>query len=177
MKGLRDGIIVLLCGLFLYNSMGYIVVHSVMRSNLKKQFFAEITQLPEESLVRLTFLTSDKSKLFVDKRQRLEIKLRDQMYDVVKSKVNSDSTTYYCVRDTQEEQIIRKMSILNQRNNESPLRKSSVQIIDHLIKIALIQKKTQQTDYSKIIKFYDSIVYDYTAPLLNILVPPPQFLS
>jgi hypothetical protein len=157
--------------------MGYIVVHSIMRSNLKKQFFAEITRLPEESLVKLTFLTKDKSKLFIDKRQRLEIKLKDQMYDVVKSKVNSDSTTYYCVRDIQEEQIIRKMSILNQHNSDTPLRKSSVQIIDHLIKIALIHKKIQQTDFSKIIKYYDSIVYEYSAPILNILVPPPQILS
>jgi hypothetical protein len=148
-----------------------------MRSNLKKQFFAEITRLPEESLVKLTFLTKDKSKLFIDKRQRLEIKLKDQMYDVVKSKVNSDSTTYYCVRDIQEEQIIRKMSILNQHNSDTPLRKSSVQIIDHLIKIAVIHKKTQQTDFSKIIKYYDSIVYEYSAPILNILVPPPQILS
>jgi hypothetical protein len=148
-----------------------------MRSNLKKQFFAEITRLPEESLVKLTFLTKDKSKLFIDKRQRLEIKLKDQMYDVVKSKVNSDSTTYYCVRDIQEEQIIRKMSILNQHNSDTPLRKSSVQIIDHLIKIALIHKKIQQTDFSKIIKYYDSIVYEYSAPILNILVPPPQILS
>jgi hypothetical protein len=177
MKGFRNGIILLLCGLFVYNSMGYIVVNSIMRSNLKNQFFAEITQLPEKSLERLTFLTSDKSKLFVDKRQRLEIKLNEHMYDVVKSKVFSDSTTYYCVRDIQEEQIIRKMSILNQHNNETPLRKSSVQIIDHLIKIALVYRKTQETDFSKIIKFYDSIVYEYSAPLLNILVPPPQFLS
>lgn len=157
--------------------MGYIVVHSIMKTNLKRQVFAEIRRLPEESLERLTFLTKDKSKLFIDKYQRLEIKLDGKMYDVVKSKVHADSTTYYCVRDTKEEQMMRKLSMYNQQNSEQPVRKSSVQIIDHLIKIALIHTKQPLFGQIITIKRYDSVMYRYSAPSLNIYLPPPQFLS
>ena len=79
MKGLGNSIAILLCGLFLYNSMGYIFVNSAIRSNLKKQVFAEICKLPDEFLVPITLHNTDKGKLIIEKN-RIEIKLNGLLY-------------------------------------------------------------------------------------------------
>ena len=157
--------------------MGYIFVYKAMRSNLKNQAFAEIAKLPDEILVAITFPTSDKSKLIIEKN-RIEIKLNDGLYDVVKTKIIGDNTTYFCVRDIKEEQMIRSLSLLNQQNeSERPAKKAGGQLIDHLIKIALLQHKMHLFDESVTIKYCLIKTDNYKAPFLNISVPPPLFRS
>jgi hypothetical protein len=93
-------------------------------------------------------------------------------------KASADSITYYCVRDIKEEQLIRKMSLLNQRHETNrPVRKSTGQLIDHLIKIALVQQQNQLTGYALTITHHIMEIPDYLSPTIHITVPPPQFLS
>lgn len=175
MKALKVSIAVLLCGLILYNSLGYWMVFSFVQSKIKDHAFATIAHLPEKSLIPITLPINNTSRL-IQKKNRLEIKLDGQMYDVVKSRINGNNITYYCIRDIKEERMIQKIGLLNRTGkNELPLRKTALLIIDHVIKTALINGNLTFSNFSVKFKNVAQTIVKYSAPLILIPAPPPQF--
>lgn len=174
MKALKVSIALILCGLFLYNSLGYWMVYSFVKSRIKDHAFAAIAHLPERSLIPITLPINNTNKL-IQKKNRLEIKLDGQMYDVVKTRINGNSITYYCIRDIKEEQMLQKFGMLNRSGkNEFPLSKTAMLIIDHVIKTAIISGNLTFNNYPVLIENFTSIFIKYTAPLIIIPAPPPQ---
>lgn len=175
MKALKVSIAILLCGLFLYNSLGYWMVFSFVQSKIKDHAFAAIAHLPEKSLIPITLPINNTSRL-IQKKNRLEIKLDGQMFDVVKSRIDGNSITYYCIRDIKEERMLQKIGLLSRTGkNELPLRKTAMLIIDHVIKTALISGNLTFNNYPVLIKNVTSTFIKYSAPLILIPAPPPQF--
>ena len=176
MKAIRSGIALLLCGLFIYNSMGYLLVYSAMLSVRKQQAFAEIRQLQKQPVIAITLARTDKSKL-ENKKNRLEIKLNGCMYDVVRTETSGDNIIYYCVRDIREEHLIHQMNLLSKNNSGSnPLQKSASLIIDQVIKTALISTALHFGRFSTIIRYHTRLIPTYFSPVMAIPAPPPQCL-
>lgn len=154
--------------------MGYMLVYTSMRVNLKKQVFAEISKHPPHALITIVLPHSDKSRLMKGKKYP-EIKFNGQMYDVVKKTDNGDFTTYLCIRDIREEQFIRNTNLfIRQCQHGNPLQKTTSLILDNIIKTALIYSNYKLTGFHKLIKRYIPESLIYSPPLLNIFVPPPQ---
>lgn len=176
MKAIRSGIALMLCGLFIYNSMGYMLVYSAMLSMRKQQAFAEIARLKKQPLIAFTFAKTDKSKL-ESKKNRLEIKHNGCMYDVVRTQVSGDNITYYCIRDTKEEHLLDQLNLLSKSNGDNnPLQKSASLIIDQVIKTALMNTPFQFSHYSTIFRYHSKIIPTYYSPDMAIPAPPPQSL-
>ncbi len=157
--------------------MGYILVYTVVRANLKKQVFAEISKLPDQNYISVVLPRSDKSRLMKG-RKFPEIKLNGQMFDVVKTINHGNFTTYLCIRDFKEEQFVRQANqFIMHGQRENPLQKTTSLIIDNIIKTALLYSTSKIKEVSESIKHYISESHIYNAPLLNISVPPPQFFT
>lgn len=154
--------------------MGYMLMYSAMRTIYRKQVFAEISERPQRSQIAIKLPNSERSKLIKGKRC-LEIKLNGQMFDVVKSKTEGNYTTYFCIRDIREELFTQKLNgIHNHSESSIPVKKTTRLILDNIIKTALISDKLETTGITGSIEYYSTETIDYSAPLLNIPVPPPQ---
>lgn len=157
--------------------MGYMLVYMAVRANMKKQVFAKISKQPDRKLISIVLPRSDKSRLLKG-RKYPEIKLNGQMFDVVKTIDNGKYTTYLCIRDIREEQLVRNANLFNgQCPNKYPLQKTTSLILDNIIKTALIYSHYKLTGFPKVIKRYIPESLRYSAPLLNILLPPPQLFT
>jgi hypothetical protein len=164
----------ILCGLFLYNSMGYMVVSSVNRMILRKQVSINLWSIPDYKLTTITVPKNNQSDFF-NKSIQPEIKVDGQMYDVVRYKDNGKSITYICVRDQKEERMIKKSILLtDQSKNSNPGSKASMLILDQIIKSALLSEKLDLKILSTTILFSDNSGFLYSNPILPVAAPPPQ---
>jgi len=170
-------LVILLCGLFLYNSMGYMLVFSAMKANLKKQVFAGISRLPERTLVTVRLPLSEQSRLIKGKKYP-ELRIDGKMYDVVKTVISGNETICYCARDIKEELLSGRINLLSTRNsNENPSRKTTSLILDNVIKIALIFNIDRVYQPSSMTRYFATDLPDYTSPYLKNPAPPPQNLA
>ena len=177
MRTLRNIIALLLCGILLYNTMGYMVVFSSMQMLLRQQTFAKLSTVPDTALTVFTILKTDKV-LVLKGRRMPEIKVDGKMYDIVRQKDNGKSITYFCLRDRKEEQLILKAGLAGDRSKRnSPLSKTSSLILDQIIKTALLTEKKSFKEYPIIELLFDAKCHIYSGPILAVPAHPPQQFS
>lgn len=174
MRTLRNIIALLLCGVFLYNTTGYMIVFSSVRMILRQQAFADLSTSPQKALTVITIQKTDRIVILKGRRMP-EIKVDGKMYDIVRQKDNGNSISYYCLRDRKEEKLLREASLLTDHSqSNNPLSKTSSLILDQIIKTALLGEKqdfkgSQPNDF-----FFHSKNHIYSGPLLPVPAPPPQ---
>ena len=74
---------IILCGLLIYNSLGYFVVISVMRLAVRHQQWVELSFVTEKQLTTFTFDTRTTNSALTIINDR-EIMVNDKLYDVVR---------------------------------------------------------------------------------------------
>ncbi len=145
-----------------------------VRKEVKQQILAGI---PQEELTLLKFNPTD---LYTKVRwkEENEIEFNHQMYDVVASKKDGDTTYYWCWRDNNETKINRYLNDLvantmghnpQNRNNQKRL----TQFFKSLYFSKIIDSKYLET---RKIKKYSPNTFEYLSTSFPPPVPPPKFI-
>jgi len=163
----------LLCGLLLYNSLGYFMVLSVMRMAVRQQKWAQIHTTPINQLTVFTFSKNTKNSRLkiVNKR---EIKVDGKLYDIARKSDNCNSITYYCVYDQKEESLIAKTRLFNSNTQQTPTQKTAYLILEKIIKTGVINQVPGLYITFKESLLYSTLLFSYDIPYLKIVSPPPQ---
>jgi hypothetical protein len=164
---------IFLCGLLIYNSLGYFIVFSVTRLAIRQQTWTQIVNISDKQLTTYVF-----NKNGPDSRLKIinnhEIIVDGKLYDVAR-KVNSGSSIiYHCVRDAKEQSLIAKTRLINSESQTMPVKNTARLIIEKIITIALINNTKLFIEHT-ICKY--SLVKEttsYTGPEISILHPPPK---
>jgi hypothetical protein len=170
---LKNSIAILLIGLLLYNSLGYLWVSRAIRLIHRQQVFVSLSSTPESALTVLTFPKEKEHLLFVHGKK--EIKYKGQMYDVVRYKDNGRNITYYCFHDRKETGMIRYTNKLNQeQGTQSPLPKAARMLLDSIIKTALLHDYSVPYNLSFITTIQTRVLVTYQDPDMPVPALPPQ---
>jgi hypothetical protein len=164
---------VLLCGLLIYNSLGYFMVLSVMRVALRHQKWTQLSLLPNEVLTSFTIDKNSSGKRIKMVNNR-EILINGKLYDIVRKKVNGSATTYYCKQDKEEESLISKTRLLNSKAQQMPVQNKARFMIEKIIKSGIISEKIIFNTDRCIILLAQSTKVQYSGPPIRISLPPPK---
>ena len=166
---------VLLCGLLIYNSLGYFLALSTIRMAMHHQHWALLSSLPEEQLSIFVF-----EKNATDSRLRImderEILVDGKLYDVVRKIDNGRQIKYFCVWDHEEETLISKTRLFNSQAQQMPVQKTTKHIVEKIIKTGILNEKAAFVIENFIIPFSHSCSVRYSCPEILISLPPPQSL-
>lgn len=164
---------VLLCGLLIYNSLGYFLVLSTMRIAMRHQHWAQLSLLPEEQLSTFVFEknTINPRLKIVDKR---EILVDGKLYDVVHKTDDGKQIKYFCVYDKEEETLISKTRLFNSEAQQMPAQSAARLIINLIIKTGIVSEGSSFTIESSILplSYYTQTIY--SIPAIRIQSPPPK---
>ena len=164
---------ILLCGLLIYNSLGYFLVLSVMRLAVRQQKWAQLRTIPDTQLSAFIFVTNKP-----DARLKIvndhEIVVDGKLYDIVRKSDDGKMTEYFCVYDHEEETLIAKTRLYNSKAQQMPLQSTARNIIDKIIKTGIITEEPTLLSESSISFYSDYPEISYSGPAIQISPPPPQ---
>jgi len=175
-KGLLKISSLLLCGLLIYNSLGYFLVLTVMRVAVRHQKWAQLSTIPHHQLTTFVFKNTnsgERLKILDEK----EILVDGKLYDVVRKTTNGTHTKYLCVHDHEEETLIAKTRQFNSQSQPLPIQNTARLIFDKIIKTGIFNSNsvTQSESCTVLIQLF--IEKKYSNPTLQISIPPPQPFS
>jgi hypothetical protein len=162
-----------LCGLLIYNSLGYFMALSLIRVAFQHQKWAELSSIPESQLTTFVF-ENDRPNSRLSIINKHEIKVDGKLFDVV-SIINSGSTiTYHCMHDSKEEKLIAKTRQLNTMAQPLPIKNTAKLIIANIIKNAIYNENTLNFEHTENSIFIIIQDLTYIGPAISITSPPPQ---
>jgi hypothetical protein len=166
----------LLCGLLIYNSLGYFMVLTAMRMAVRQQKWAQLSVLPESDLTLFVV-----NKNYPESRFRIENKheivVDGKLYDVVRTNQKGLQTIYYCVHDKEEESLIYKTRLFNSQAQQMPVQQITRMMVEKIIKTAVTIDKSNPIAALTFISFLNFSQKKYAVPDLHISLPPPQFIG
>jgi hypothetical protein len=164
---------IVLCGLLIYNSLGYFLVLSVMRVAIRHEKWSQLSTIPDEQLTSFSI-----NKNIPDSRIKIvnqrEILVNGKLYDIARKKDNGTAVTYYCKHDREEESLISKTRHFNSQAQQSPLQNKARFILDKIIKTGVFAEETNLFSNSYFILLSHSVGIHYSGPSIQIAQPPPQ---
>jgi len=167
---------ILLCGLLIYNSLGYFLVLSVMRIAVRQQKWAELRTIPDNQLSTFVFVKNKP-----DTRLKIvndhEIIVDGKLYDIVRKSDDGKQTKYFCKYDHEEQALIAKTRLFNSKAQQMPLQSTTRQIVDKIIKTAIVTEKSSSISEESISLFSHFPKIYYSGPAIQISTPPPQYFS
>jgi hypothetical protein len=163
-----------LCGLLLYNSLGYFMVLSVMRISVRHQKWSQILSIPDHQLTTFSFKKNAANPGFKHINKR-EIMVDGKLYDIARKTDDGKTITFYCLHDKKEESLFAKTRQFHSMTQPVPAKNTARLIIEKIIKTAVINSSTDtfNTEYTQLHTF--NYFSAYHGPDIAITVPPPQF--
>ncbi len=164
--------------LFSFNIGGFFLFFSIQKFQIRREIKNEIKEnLPLSTLARITITPANKEQVFWEHEK--EFRYHGIMYDVVRKEVIDNlKTVYYCITDTQETTLFKKLDTLVARNMEGKKGGAkSLQYFFRFLSNLYSFNKENMVFYSTINYFLTDIISFYNQPWVNILSPPPQFYS
>jgi len=163
----------LLCGLLIYNSLGYFWVLSVIRHAVQQKKWTEVSTTPHEQLTAFSINKNRPVAGFRIRNSR-EIEVDGRLYDIAKTVDNGSNTVYYCVRDSEEQNLIDKSRLYNSQAQQFPMKNTTILIIDHIIKYCIINQHHLSVEPNNFQYFSVIQAFSNIEPVISILHPPPQ---
>jgi hypothetical protein len=163
----------ILCGLLIYNSLGYFIALSVMRVAVRHQKWAQIASIPDHRLTTFVF-SKNKPNTGLKIINTREIQVDGKLYDIARKTDDGKIITYYCLYDSKEEKLIAKTRQFNSMSQPFPVENTTRLILDKIIKTAVTDQKNEDLtqEFKPVLTYYISI--PYSGPDISIPVPPPQ---
>lgn len=94
---------------FLYNQAGYFIAFKLEQYEVRKEIKQKIkNSVPGNELAVITVDRHNRGELIWLEEGR-EFLYRNQLYDVVRLETKGDATVFYCINDTQEEQLFAEL--------------------------------------------------------------------
>ena len=163
---------ILLCGLLIYNSLGYFWVLSAMRIAVRQQKWSQLSSLPEQELSIFSFEKSDRSRIKVLNKR--EIFVDGILYDIVRKVEKGGKTIYYCSPDIKEQSLIAKTRLFNSQQHQMPTKNTASLIVEKIIKTAVIQEIKHLITTNYTIDLFNFSFLPISGPFFRILLPPPK---
>ncbi|MBI5473266.1 MAG: hypothetical protein HY961_13060 [Ignavibacteriae bacterium] len=94
--------------LYLYNIVGYLAVFSVIQYRIREEIKGMLkASVPETQLEYLSFHTASlqRGECAVQWIEDHEFRYHGQMFDIVRTVMSGDTTTFVCINDRQEEKL------------------------------------------------------------------------
>ena len=165
---------ILLCGLLIYNSLGYVLVLSAMRMSVRQQKWAQMSSIPEQQLTRFVLNKNTPSTRIKHVNER-EIIVDGKLYDIARKTIDGPIITYYCVHDKKEQNLIAKTRLFHTMSQPEPVKNTAQLIIEKIIKTAILKTQPAKVDIDSFQTFTLISTLIYSGPVISILLPPPQF--
>jgi hypothetical protein len=167
--------------LILYNVLGYLIVFKSYQYAIKNEIKSKIRNaVPDKDLVIIKFSCQDihSRKNHYKKTDDNEFRFGGKLYDIVRSKVNGDTTIFYCINDTREEQLYSNLDAYVKRymDNNIPLKEKTNTLFKTLVKQALLHNYSFSMPDFSALKFITANTKLPKYFLNNIPGPPPKNL-
>ena len=172
-KSLLKIVSILLCGLLIYNSLGYFLVLSVMRLAVRQQKWAQLRTIPDNQLSIFIFAASKPDPRLTIVNDH-EIIVDGKLHDIVRKTDNGKHIKYFCVYDHEEETLIAKTRLFNSKAQQMPLQSTARHIIDKIIKTGIVTEEASVISESYITLYSNYPKISYSGPTIQISLPPPQ---
>lgn len=163
----------LLCGLLIYNSLGYFLVLTMMRQFVRHQKWTMLSRVPDKDLTTFIFEKNGAESEFKIENDH-EISVKGKLYDVVRMTDDGRHIKYFCVWDHSEETLISKTRAFNSQAQQMPVQNTTRQIVEKIIKTGILSEKTALSIKNFNILFSNAIKSRYSGPEIQIALPPPQ---
>lgn len=167
---------ILLCGLLIYNSLGYVMVLSVMRFAIHQQKWAQLSSLPESQLTTFIFARNTSNQRLTIENEH-EIMVDGKLYDLVRKSEYGKYIIYSCVYDHEEETLISKTRLFNSKDPQMPRQSTAINIIDKIIKSGIFTEKAIFIAENSIDFNAGFLANCYAVPIIQVSSPPPQHYS
>jgi hypothetical protein len=172
---------IILIFLFIFDSCGYFFVYYELSNYFKQDAFSKINDfIPDNELVILTFHKSNiaKANSQLQILNNSEIKFNGMLYDICKTVSKDDSVFYYCINDKNESILEEAFSnYLNSKTQESSKNIPIHNILQNIIKIAIVPIFINNTCFQSSIKFITNFINLLPQYSIDIPTPPPKHFS
>jgi hypothetical protein len=166
--GLKKIFAVFVLLILLFNSMGYYFLFELNKYQVQKsiQHHPE-RKSPAFCILRIPEPENNPSFSRIDKK---EIRFQGKMYDIIKEVRNNNTTLFYCIRDTREDNLLAAMKRLTHD-------KFLLSLLNHIISVAPLPDYPEEIAVlaSSTISFYS-----FQSPLCSSQLPtwsPPPEVS
>jgi len=174
---LKKFISIALAFLFVYNTIGFLIIHPFVSLYIKKLGLEQTEDVSKGEIIELIVLNKEDILLRKENYERInerEFCFNDEMYDIVRE-VEKDSNLYlYCINDKREKSIFSELfkkiddNIANKKQ-----RNSSKNIFKQLISEAVNYCSEKPANASNLI--YKIISNrNYSPVWKEVITPPPQ---
>jgi hypothetical protein len=174
---LKKIINIILTILFIYNTVGFIVVQPFISFYLKHLGSEEARNVLNNESVELIVLQKEdilRKKLIYERIDSKEFRLNDDIYDIVKE-VDKDSLIFfYCINDKREKDVEKNFrknieeNTANKKHNNN-YRVSINKIISEPIEFLILEK--QHPAATKLNAYYTGL---HSQVWKNVITPPPK---
>lgn len=160
--------------ILLFNTFGSLIVFQSMSYCIHKEIKNTITQnIPKNKLITIIVdKNNNKDINFIDDK---EFMYKGKMYDVVRQQTNGNTTIYYCINDTKEEELYANLNKEVKTNMDTnPVKNKTKQILNK-ITISLFYEDIKNTPTEiayNIIYPIDYIVF--VNHFYDVIIPPPK---
>jgi hypothetical protein len=163
----------LLCGLLIYNSLGHILVLTVMRVAIRHQMWEKLSIIPDQDLTMFIIAKNSPPAGFKIENEH-EIIVDGKLYDIVRKTDDGAHLKYFCIYDHKEQTLITRVRQFNSQAQQMPLHNIARIIVDKIIKTAAIETEASSIRERSVIAFSNFCEAHYSVPWIQIALPPPQ---
>jgi hypothetical protein len=162
---LKKAFTYLLLVIFVFNSMGYFFIFELNKLMIKREIIRHI-QKDTSAFIVLMVANVDDNPDF-RRTDDHEIEFRGNLYDVILEKCNQGTTTFYCLHDTNEENLLAGFSRIYKN-------KLILALLDHLVRPAVTQPCVMTKPVTSEAYAYPFLISHLRSVNLSILTPPPK---
>lgn len=180
MSAIKKTFTFILCAIFIYNTLGFLLIHPFLENQIKKLGISEATNPSENSSIEKIELKKEdiiQGQINFERIDKYEFRLEGKMYDIVEVEETDLVFIFYCINDEKEDEFEKQFEKKLEDNLANKKQKSAKNnLINLLISEAVSYisnnsiknfKSIHRLDY---IMNYDSINRDIPSP------PPKSFL-
>jgi hypothetical protein len=173
---LKKTISILLCLALLTNSVGFLIIFKFLQSQAQSDIKAMLQcEIPMEKLELIAISNHNQYKQNW-KKENNEFLYEGRMYDVVKMKISKDTTYYYCINDTREEDLFANQAELIKQNvNDSIAHNKTAQKLFQQLVQDYFFSKSELNLFAGISRLNPAnLRNNYSSFILDIPSPPPK---
>jgi len=174
---LKKLVSILLAFLFVYNTIGFLVIHPFLSIYIKKLGLEQSEDVSKDKMIELIVLNKEDillRKVNYERINEKEFLFNDEMYDIVKE-VEKDSNLFlYCINDKREKSLFSELfKMIDDNIANKKQRNSSKNILKQLISEPANYLTEKPADASNLVY---KIISDrnYSPVWKEVITPPPQ---
>jgi hypothetical protein len=163
---------------FLFNYFGICTIFEVQQFFIRREVKEQIEAgVPDGKLHKLTFTVDQIANLEWEEEGR-EFRLNGKMYDIVRKEVVADTVYYYCINNTEEENLLRLDELVRKHmdNDSGPVSKTTRKVTK-TVKSLKFSASEKLFTYRIVVPkstIDTSFIYFYSSPYIELAGPPPK---